>query len=135
MTFSRGAGSSWPVWKAVGLVHGSICTPTISPTPIPTCPKSSPNASACRRRVVRAVPGVTVQAGSDWDLAMGQWGSAEVAATYTQARYSGTVGLRRYRPHFELWTIWGAFSPVPYHTWFARGSAHAAAWLDIRSEE
>jgi hypothetical protein len=84
--------------------------------------------------VVRPVPGVTVQAGSDWDLAMGQWGSAEVAATYTQARYSGTVGLRRYRPHFELWTIWGAFSPVPYHTWFARGSAHAAAWLDIHGQ-
>jgi hypothetical protein len=24
------------------------------------------------------------------------------------------VGARRYRPHFDLWTIWGAFSPVPY---------------------
>ena len=25
------------------------------------------------------------------------------------------VGARQYRPHFDLWTIWGAFSPVPYH--------------------
>ena len=24
------------------------------------------------------------------------------------------IGVRRYRPDFDLWTIWGAFSPTPY---------------------
>lgn len=56
-------------------------------------------------------------AAGDWDLAMGQLGSAEARATYTTALGSASVGARRYRPYFDLWTIWGAFSPVPYTAW------------------
>jgi hypothetical protein len=36
-----------------------------------------------------------------------------------------SLELRHYQPFFELWTIWGAFSPVGYDE--ARG---AAAWSD-----
>lgn len=79
------------------------------------------------------VPGLTLQGGSDWDLAMGEWGSAEGSATYTRSRFSATAGARRYRPHFALWTIWGAFSPVPYHAAFGRVTIRATDWLDVRA--
>ncbi len=62
----------------------------------------------------RALPGFTLRGGADYDMAAGWWGSAEAAAEYADARVRAAVGLRRYRPHFDLWTIWGAFSPVPY---------------------
>jgi hypothetical protein len=42
------------------------------------------------------------------------------------------VGLRRYRPHFDLWTIWGAFSPVPYHASDASLSVVAHRRLTVR---
>ncbi len=58
-----------------------------------------------------------VSMGSDWDLALGVWGSAEAElGLRLPGGIRAQVGSRRYRPHFELWTIWGAFSPVPYHT-------------------
>jgi len=79
------------------------------------------------------VPGLTLQGGSDWDLAMGEWGSAEGSVTYTRSRLTATAGARRYRPHFALWTIWGAFSPVPYHATFGRVSLRATDWLDVRA--
>jgi hypothetical protein len=78
------------------------------------------------------VTGLTLQAGSDWDLAMGQWGSAEGSATYTRGRITATAGARRYQPHFALWTIWGAFSPIPYHATFGRVAFRATDWLDVR---
>lgn len=79
------------------------------------------------------VRGLTLQAGSDWDLAMGEWGSAEGSASYLAGRFSAVVGARRYRPHFALWTIWGAFSPVPYHATFGRLGIRAMPWLDVRA--
>lgn len=79
------------------------------------------------------VVGLTLQGGSDWDLAMGQWGSAEGSATYTLGRISATAGARRYQPHFALWTIWGAFSPTPYHATFGRVTFRATDWLDVRA--
>jgi hypothetical protein len=79
------------------------------------------------------VAGLTLQGGSDWDLAMGEWGSAEGSVTYTHSRFTATAGARRYRPHFALWTIWGAFSPVPYHATFGRVSLRATDWLDVRA--
>jgi hypothetical protein len=47
--------------------------------------------------------------------------SAPLAATVLHAE------VRRYRPYFELWTIWGAFSPVGFDE--ARGGA---AWSGDR---
>ena len=69
--------------------------------------------------------GVRVRGGADYDVAAGFWGSAEAAIAYVGRPSLGSaeVGARRYRPHFALWTIWGAFSPVPYR------AAHAAVAL------
>jgi hypothetical protein len=33
------------------------------------------------------------------------------------------AGVRQYRPSFDLWTIWGVFSPVPYH------AVHGTVWV------
>ena len=60
--------------------------------------------------------GLSLSGGADYDLAEGWWGSAEATLAYTtpNGRINGSAGIRRYRPHFDLWTIWGAFAPVPY---------------------
>lgn len=79
------------------------------------------------------VEGLTLQGGSDWDLAAGLWGSAEASVAYAYSRVSATAGLRRYRPHFALWTIWGAFSPSPYHTTYGQVRVRAAEWLTVRA--
>lgn len=65
---------------------------------------------------VRPARGWSLVGGADYDLAAGWWGSAEATLGYAapSGRVAATVGVRRYRPHFDLWTIWGAFSPVPY---------------------
>lgn len=58
--------------------------------------------------------------GADYDLAMGWWGSADATLGFAPVGswLAAAAGARRYRPHFDLWTIWGAFSPVPYHAVF-----------------
>jgi hypothetical protein len=65
---------------------------------------------------IRPVRGVSLAGGADYDLAEGWWGSAEATLGYAMpnGRLNARVGVRRYRPHFDLWTIWGAFAPVPY---------------------
>ena len=63
---------------------------------------------------VRPHERVSLTAGADYDIAFGWWGSWDAALAYADGRLRAQVGLRRYRPHFDLWTIWGAFSPVPY---------------------
>jgi hypothetical protein len=65
---------------------------------------------------IRPSAGFTVAGGVDYDVASGDWGTADLAATITSPRggLAVTVGGKRYRPYFPLWTIWGAFSPVGY---------------------
>ncbi len=58
-------------------------------------------------------------AGGEYDIAMGQTGSAVASATFIHDWATVTAMVRRYRPFFDLWTIWGAFSPVPYHAYSA----------------
>ena len=58
---------------------------------------------------------VRASGGFDYNLAEGHVGSADVMLTYARPRYSVTGGARRYRPYFSLWTLWSAFSPVPYN--------------------
>lgn len=62
-------------------------------------------------------------AGADYDLANTWFGNAEAGVRYTAPWITVAGGLRQYRPHFDLWTIWGAFSPVPYH------AVHTAVWV------
>jgi hypothetical protein len=69
-------------------------------------------------------------AGADYDLANTWFGNADAVLKYTAPWITVTGGLRQYRPHFDLWTLWGAFSPVPYH------AANASAFVrPIRSLE
>ena len=64
--------------------------------------------------VVRPVERVTVTGGAEYDLAQGWWGTSDLSVWYDSPLIAADAGVRRYRPFFELWTIWGAFSPVPY---------------------
>jgi hypothetical protein len=84
--------------------------------------------------VVRpGVKGATVSGGADYDLAAGWWGSAELRADYTAPRGDASIGVRRYRPHFDLWTIWGVFSPVPYRAVHGHVGIHPLPWLRLRA--
>ena len=74
---------------------------------------------AARVAAIRAAGGVDV------NVAEGHLGSADLTLTWLQPRYSVSAGGRRYRPYFSLWTLWGAFSPVPYHA--VNGSAELRA--------
>jgi hypothetical protein len=64
--------------------------------------------------VLRPVERFTITGGADYDLAQGWWGTADLTLRYDGSRVNADAGVRRYRPFFELWTIWGAFSPVGY---------------------
>jgi hypothetical protein len=81
---------------------------------------------------VRPAAGVRLAGGADYDLAAGWWGSAEASLTYVHSRFSATLGARRYRPHFDLWTIWGAFSPVPYRAVHGAVTFAASSQVDLR---
>ncbi len=54
-------------------------------------------------------------AGADYDLAQAQWGSADATLSYTGRSVWATLGAKHYRPFFDLWTVWGVFSPSPYN--------------------
>jgi len=81
---------------------------------------------------LRPVGGVRISGGADYDLAAGWWGSAEATVAYITPRVRGTVGARRYRPHFDLWTIWGAFSAVPYRSLQASVAYAALSRFEVR---
>jgi hypothetical protein len=83
--------------------------------------------------VVRPVRRLTVAAGGEYDLAFGAVGSADATITWIAERYTLSGGVRRYRPFFDLWTIWGAFSPVPYQSIQASASLTPVPSLTIRA--
>lgn len=58
-----------------------------------------------------------LEASGDWDFAFGRVGKAEVnlRRPLASGRIIAEVGGRRYVPYFDLNTIWGYFSPVPYN--------------------
>jgi hypothetical protein len=76
--------------------------------------------------------GVVLSGGADYDLASGFWGTADAVLSYgsPRGRLSFSAGGRRYRPRFDLWTIWSAFSPVPYSAVF--GSANVTPVSGVR---
>ncbi|HEU4569489.1 MAG TPA: hypothetical protein VFS07_02865 [Gemmatimonadales bacterium] len=62
------------------------------------------------------VGGVGLSGGAIYDLASGLWGSWDLSARAAVGRrVSATARVRQYRPLFDLWSVWQAFSPVPYH--------------------
>ncbi|MEQ1691567.1 MAG: hypothetical protein ABMA00_09795, partial [Gemmatimonas sp.] len=77
------------------------------------------------------VANVRAVGGADYNLAEGHLGNADVAFTYVRPNYSVTTGARRYRPYFSLWTLWGAFSPVPYNAVNASAQVRPLKWLSL----
>ena len=70
--------------------------------------------------------------GAEYDLAQGWFGSADGSLHYASRLISASAGGRRYRPFFDLWTIWGAFSPVPYTSLWADASVSPWPSIQIR---
>ena len=81
----------------------------------------------------RPAPWLLASGGVDYNIAEGHWGSADASVTWLQPRFSITAGGRRYRPYFSLWTLWGAFSPVPWNGVNASGEFRALSWLSLRA--
>lgn len=71
--------------------------------------------------------------GAEYDLAQGWWGTADLQLRYSAPRLTVNLGARHYRPHFDLWTIWGAFSPVPYTAGTAAVWVRPIARLELRA--
>lgn len=82
--------------------------------------------------VIRPVARWSVTGGADYDLAAGWWGSADATVGYAASSVTGSLGVRRYRPHFDLWTIWGMFSPVPYHAVQGQVTVRALKRVQLR---
>jgi hypothetical protein len=79
--------------------------------------------------------GVVVSGGADYDLAAGLWGSADAAISYAPdgGRGSVTVGGRRYRPYFDLWSIWAAFTPVGFNAAFGSAAYTVMTGVELRA--
>jgi len=74
-----------------------------------------------------------VTGGADWNMDEGQVGSADLTVTYLGSRLTASAGGKRYKPYFNLWTLWGAFSPVPYNGFNASAQYKATNWLSLRT--
>jgi hypothetical protein len=72
---------------------------------------------------LRPAPHWSLTGGAEYDLANTWFGNADATVRYLSSRITAMAGVRQYRPHFDLWTIWGAFSPVPYH------AVNGAVWI------
>jgi hypothetical protein len=71
--------------------------------------------------------------GFDYNIAEGHLGSGDLNASLIRERFSVSAGARRYRPYFSLWTLWGAFSPVPYHAVSLSGQVRPYRWLRLHA--
>lgn len=63
----------------------------------------------------RPLSAIRVALGADYDLAQGRLGSADATIAWSGKGIWATAAARHYRPFFDLWTVWGVFSPVPYN--------------------
>ncbi len=61
---------------------------------------------------IRPLTGWSLTGGAEYDIARGWWGSADLTLRHSAKWFGGSVGVRRYRPYFDLWTLWGVFSPI-----------------------
>ncbi len=82
---------------------------------------------AAAEGVFRAAGG-SIDAGIEVDVAAGALNEARLSIRAPPVgRVATRLEIRRYRPYFELWTIWGAFSPVGFDEVQA-----GATWADAR---
>lgn len=68
--------------------------------------------------VIRPLPGWSLTASGMYDLAQSLWANVDLRLAWrlSSGVAGATVGVSRYRPDFDLWTIWGVFSPTPYRS-------------------
>lgn len=68
--------------------------------------------------VLRPFAGWTVTASGMYDLAQSLWGNVDLRLAWRAPTgvVDAAVGVSRYRPDFDLWTIWGVFSPAAYRS-------------------
>jgi hypothetical protein len=71
--------------------------------------------------------------GAEYDLAQGWVGSADLSLRYAGRLVTASGGYRRYRPHFDLWSIWSAFSPVAYNAAVGSLAVAPVGWLRLRA--
>jgi hypothetical protein len=83
--------------------------------------------------VLRPAEHLSLTGGTEYDLAEGWWGTSDLSLRYGDTHVNADFGVRRYRPFFELWTIWGAFSPVGFQEAGVTG-AWRLAWRSARIE-
>lgn len=81
---------------------------------------------------LRPLPDWSLVGGVVYDIATGLWGSADAAVRYTTPKVGAVVGYKRYAPFYELWTVWGAFSPVPYNAVYGSLWVQATHRLQLR---
>jgi hypothetical protein len=67
----------------------------------------------------------------DYNIAEANLGSADLTLTYVQPRFTVNAGARRYRPFFDFWSLWSAFSPVPYNAVNASADVRATSRLTL----
>ncbi len=82
---------------------------------------------------IRPFSRLALLGGAEYDIAQGNWGSADATLRYAAHQWTASAGVLRYRPHFELWTIWGAFSPVAYHAVNGAASYSGVPHLQLRA--
>ena len=77
---------------------------------------------------------VSVDLALDYDLAFEEFNEASIrVSTPVVAGVEAMAQQRRYTPYFELWTIWGAFSPVGFDEtrgWLAWSSSGGEVRLE-----
>lgn len=80
-----------------------------------------------------ALAPVALRGAADYDFAFGRIGKAHLTAELPLPARRAVLELtaRRYHPFFELWTIWGFFSPVAYHEAEMRGTWSASRALTL----
>ncbi len=73
-----------------------------------------------------------VTGGGEYDIAQDLMGSADLSIRYAGSRVQASGGYRRYRPIFPLWSVWPAFSPVPYNAAVGSAVVGVTDWLLVR---
>ncbi|HXG45037.1 MAG TPA: hypothetical protein VNJ71_09815 [Gemmatimonadales bacterium] len=82
---------------------------------------------------LRPHAGWRLTGGAEYDLARGFWGSSDLELAYGRRRWGAAAGVRRYRPYFDLWTLWGVFSPVPFTAINGSIRASPVSGLDLHA--
>lgn len=81
---------------------------------------------------LRPLARVSLVGGSEYDIAQGFFGTTDLSVRYTTQPWGAVAGWRKYRPHFDLWTVWGAFSPVPYNAAYGSAFVNPLNGLQLR---